>query len=195
MLKNIWACIKSHKISSFIIILLSVSLLCIYIYLPSLRSLIVTNFLNVTIICMLSSYLFKTIISNYVAQKFEKYRSQIKLEESRYNQKWLIKKDACLKALDISNRIYTHRFPIQGIGPEDVSSAETRNCFNILSASLDGGEVFNIFQKIAFDTGWKGDLIIDLRNAVRKELFGQEVEIEKDREKAFLGAFSWEIKG
>lgn len=110
-------------------------------------------------------------------------------------EKWQIKKDACLKALNLANAVlsnYEYENVNKGnILPQYESIENARSCFNELACTCEGPEVINALKKIMFDRV-SPDAIVDLRNAVRKELKFSNKTIDSDREKAFVGKINCE---
>jgi len=110
-------------------------------------------------------------------------------------EKWQIKKDACLKALNLANAVlsnYEYENVKKGdISPQYESVENARSCFNELACTCEGPEVINALKKIMFDSV-SPDAIVDLRNAVRKELKFSNKTIDSDREKAFVGKINCE---
>jgi hypothetical protein len=104
-------------------------------------------------------------------------------------ERWQIKKEACLKALNVANAVlsnYEYQNVKKGdIMPQYASIESIRSCFNELACTCDGPEVINQLKKIMFDKV-SPDAIVDLRNAVRKELKFSKKTIDSDREKAFV---------
>jgi hypothetical protein len=130
------------------------------------------------------SGLFAAVISGFINYYLESSRD-------RQQKKWLIKRDACFSALELTNKIYTNRFQHEGTVPESISEAEARKCLNELIVSVDNQEVIQLFKKIVLDGGWQADIIVDLRWAVRKELFGDSQIYDMDRNSSFLVKFAW----
>jgi hypothetical protein len=130
------------------------------------------------------SGLFAAVISGFVNYFLESSRD-------RQQKKWLLKRDACFSALELTNKIYTNRFSEEGVEAEEVTEAEARKCLNELFVSLDNEGVMCIFKEMVYEGSWRGDRIVDLRNAVRAELFNDKKPFDTDRTKAFLGKFPW----
>jgi predicted transcriptional regulator len=110
-------------------------------------------------------------------------------------EKWQIKKDACLKALNLANAVlsnYEYSNLKKGdISPQYESIENARSCFNELAVTCDGPEVINALKKIMFDS-LSPDEIVDLRNAVRTELAISNKSVGTDREKPFLAKINCE---
>ncbi len=104
-------------------------------------------------------------------------------------EKWIIKQKTCLEALDLADAMlsnYSYENVKEGeIIKEEVKTVDVRRCYNKLACSCDNEEILILFKKIFFDKVTI-DIIVDLRNAVRKEL-GFGTAIDKDREKAYFG--------
>lgn len=110
-------------------------------------------------------------------------RSLIKTE------KWKIKQEACLEALNLADAMlsnYSWENVKEGdIIKEEIKTVDVRHCYNKLACSCDNKEILILFKKIFFGE-ITPDIIVDLRNAVRKELdFG--IGIDEDRKKAYFG--------
>lgn len=119
-------------------------------------------------------------------------------ERSKRNwERWQIKKDACLKALNLANAVlsnYEYQHVKKGdISPQYENIENARSCFNELACTCDGPDVINALKKIMFDNP-SPDSIVDLRNAVRQELKFSKKTIDSDREKAFVGKINCEKK-
>lgn len=108
----------------------------------------------------------------------------------RYWEKWKLKREACIKALNIANAVLsTYKYPNANeddIIKEEVDTADARKCFNLLSCTCDDKKVLDVFKKILFGSV-SPDIIVDLRNSVRDELKFGKKEIDDDRESAFIG--------
>ncbi len=105
-------------------------------------------------------------------------------------EKWIIKKEACLKALNLANAIlsnYEYQAVKKGeIVPQYTTIEEARSCFNELACTCDTSDVLESLKKIMFSSVTPA-AIVDLRNAVRKELGVSNHPIDLDKEKAFIG--------
>jgi hypothetical protein len=102
---------------------------------------------------------------------------------------WKIKKDACLKALNLANAVLSN-YEYKNIKKEDIypqyeSIENARSCIDELACTCEGPEVLNALKKILFESG-SADAIVDLRNAIRKELNFSNQTIDSDRKNAFL---------
>jgi len=108
----------------------------------------------------------------------------------RYEERWKMKREACIQALKIANGVLSNyrypNVPEDQIKKEEVDTFEARRCLDTLACTCKNPEVINEFKKILFGNV-SPDAIVDLRNAVRKELgFGWR-KIDQDRDKAFIG--------
>ena len=105
-------------------------------------------------------------------------------------EKWKHKRDACFNALNIADGLLSnYKYPNVKEGdikPGKVSTEEVRKCFNDLACSCNDTNVIFILKKIMYDSV-SPDIIVDLRNAVRKELEFGKTEFDTDRDKAFVG--------
>ena len=132
-------------------------------------------------------------------KQIEMFKSQVKAQESVAQTKWEIKRDACLKALDTVDALWANmEWKGTDAKGKEVGSAaiekqppptigDVRNCYNSLVLSCDTESVPREYKRcLNMSGGLKGDAIVDLRNAVRKELgFGGEIDF--DRDTAFIG--------
>jgi len=117
-------------------------------------------------------------------------------ERSKRNlELWQIKKDACLKALNLANAaLSNYEYPHvkkNTIVKQYVTIDEARSCFNELACTCDSPEVLAQLKRIMLDKV-RPDAIVDLRNAVRRELKFTNDTIDDDREKAFLARINCE---
>ncbi|HEH9413047.1 TPA: hypothetical protein SIA28_001653 [Aeromonas salmonicida] len=124
------------------------------------------------------------------AQKIEEFKDALQDKRIKHDRAWLLKREACLKALNIANGILSnYKYPNVKDGdihPQEIDVIEVRECFNELACSCNNSEVINTLKWIMFKTV-SPDAIVDLRNAVRRELdFGLD-EVDTDRENAFIG--------
>jgi membrane-bound inhibitor of C-type lysozyme len=112
-------------------------------------------------------------------------------------EKWKIKKQACMNALELANAILSNykyeNLKEDAITPQYISIETARSCFNELACTCSNNLVIEKLKHIMFDQV-KPDAIVDLRNAVRKELGFSKNEIDTDREKAFIGKINCEKK-
>ncbi len=131
-------------------------------------------------------------------KQIEVFKSQVKAHESVTQTKWEIKRDACLKALDIVDALWAN---IEWKGTDEKgkevgaavvekqtppSIEDVRNCYNSLVLSCDTDSVLREYKRcLNMSGGLKGDAIVDLRNAIRKEL-GFGADLDFDRAGAFI---------
>jgi len=123
-------------------------------------------------------------------------------ERSKRNwEKWQIKKDACLRALNVANAVMSN-YRYEGVDPENITSQyesieNVRACVNELACTCDGPEVLDALKKIMFPPG-KSKMpigaIVELRVAVRSELGFRGGTIENDPNSAFVGKINCEKK-
>jgi hypothetical protein len=108
---------------------------------------------------------------------------------------WQMKKEACLKALNLANAVLSNfsypNVPKGDISPQFENIENARSCFDGLICTCDGPEVITVLRKIMF-AGVSPDAIVDLRNAIRKELRFSRTTIDTDRDKAFIGRINCE---
>ncbi len=96
-----------------------------------------------------------------------------------------MKQEACLEALDIVDTLYAKAFGLLG-EHQDTGRAESfraRRCHNKLALACDSDEVIKCFcRAVGLDGPFSADTIVDLRAAIRRELFGQEpIDLNRDR--------------
>jgi hypothetical protein len=103
--------------------------------------------------------------------------------------RWELKRQACLEALEIvdahfSNVVWTGISDTSRQAPPTVAKA--RDVYNKLCLSCQSDAVLKAYKKCLGIYGtFAADEIVDLRNAIRKELgFGEAVDA--DREKAWI---------
>jgi hypothetical protein len=126
----------------------------------------------------------------------EKYKAEIALTQHSSHTKWEIKRNACLKALSI---IDAHFSNLKWSGTDSKgkplelgsmekqpmpSIQEVRQCYNELTLSCDEQAVPMLYKRCLLQSV-KAEVVVDLRNAIRKELgFGAPVDF--DRSQAFI---------
>lgn len=125
-----------------------------------------------------------------IQRSIERFKSELKSEEFLKQERWKIKRDACIKALDIADALISN-YQFKNISDADmkksyVSTEDVRKCINDLATSCEGPEVLDQLKVILFDSITPA-AIVELRNAVRKELEFGETEIDTDRDKAYVG--------
>ena len=126
--------------------------------------------------------------------KLEAYKAEVRAKERVAQERWSIKRDACLAALDVVDRAMTNmKWTMPGSGSqvpvvaEEVSAADARAAMNRLAMTCDNPEVVRLFLRClnvrnADDATppLAADAIHDLRNAIRKELeFGTNLDIDR----------------
>lgn len=133
---------------------------------------------------------YKSELKNAVDKDLESYKSKIKELESKNLDKWEIKREACLKALNLADSALSNKEWLEDIKQRvvknEIDTITVRECYNQLACSCDFPETLTEFKRVLGLLGpVAGDVIVDFRNAIRKELnFGKEIDI--DREKAFI---------
>ncbi len=134
---------------------------------------------------------YKSELKNAIDKDLESYKSKIKELESKNLDRWDIKRDACLMALNLADSALSNMDwdgdMEEGIVKSKIDTITVRDCYNQLACSCDLPETLMEFKRVLGLLGpIKGDVIVDFRNAIRKELsFGKE--IDDDRENAFIG--------
>lgn len=145
----------------------------------------------------LVSLLLKTWITNRVTasikheydKKLEELKGEIQTQISQKHEKWMIKRSACLRALNLANAVlsnYTYpNMPKDNVVPQEITIEEARSCVDELACSCDSSDTLDTLKEIMFGNVTP-DIIVDLRNAVRRELDFSKQQIDSDREKAFV---------
>ena len=141
----------------------------------------------------------KNAIKHEYDVKLEGFKSETRAHELVGRAKWETKRTACLRALHIVNA-YWSNLKLTGLdarGKQIDSTAidkqdppkteEVRACYNNLILSCDSDEVLRKFKHCLLLTSdsFKADDIVDLRNAIRREL-GFGADIDFDRANAFI---------
>jgi hypothetical protein len=163
-----------------------------------------------------SLYLFKKYLFSYssekgknlatkedieeITRKIESVKSEylieletVKVELSKSlhqkNEVWVMKRNACLKALDLANAVLSNykysNLSQEDIVPQQESIESARSCFNELACTCENSEVIDQLKVILFENV-SPDAIVDLRSAVRKELGFETESIDSDRKNSFL---------
>ncbi len=144
------------------------------------------------------SFLLKTWITTRVTNsikheydsKLEELKGAIQTQTSQNHERWLIKRKACLHALTVANATLSNStYPnakSEDILPQYITIEDARTCVDEIACSCDSPDVLDILKEILFGSV-SPDKIVDLRNAIRKELNFSSQEIDSDREKAFIG--------
>jgi hypothetical protein len=132
------------------------------------------------------------------AQQLESFKAQLQEERQKRDRAWLVKRDSCLKALNIANALLSNysyqNVTTDQIHPQEIDVVDVRACFNELACSCENPEVIAQLKHIMFDKV-SPDAIVDLRNAVRRELEFGINEVDTDRERAFIGRVVGQKKG
>jgi hypothetical protein len=127
----------------------------------------------------------------------------IRTNELKEQRRWAEKREACLEALEIIDAFFSHQSWSTGVEPdrqEVVGTDRVRSCYNRLVLTCEDGDLLDKFKdclKLANPNRpakpLTADLIVDLRNAIRKELgFGKAVD--QDRERAWISRIPWDNK-
>lgn len=124
-------------------------------------------------------------------KQFREFESVLKQNELINQERWILKRNACLKALNIADCVLSN-YEYENVKRENIVSTpitteEVRQCFNELACTCDNTEVIETLKKILYDNKVRPDIIVDLRNSVRRELNFGAVDFDKDRTNAFVG--------
>jgi hypothetical protein len=113
----------------------------------------------------------------------------IKTREREEQRRWEIKREACLEALEIIDaRFADYQWQTDGadikVDPQDhIETAKIRSCFNRLILACENQQVPLLYEKclnlkVGNEEPKRFDMstVVDLRNAIRKELgFGKDL--------------------
>lgn len=141
---------------------------------------------------------YKSELKNSVDKDLEVYKSQIRELEQKTSDKWTLKREACLKALNLSDSALSNMDwndkNADKIVKSKIDTVEVRECYNQLACSCDLPETLTTFKKTLGLLGpVNGDIILEFRNVIRRELdFGQQ--IESDRDTPFIGRIQGDEK-
>jgi len=131
----------------------------------------------------------ESVKSEYLVE-LEKFKVELSRALHQKNEVWIMKRNACLKALNLANAILSnyqyHNVSEGDIVPQQESIESARSCFNELACTCEGPEVIKQLKKIV-NGPVAPDSIVDLRSAVRKELGFETESIDLDRTFAFIG--------
>jgi len=146
--------------------------------------------LSITFAGLINVILYQLIFLPKFNKTFKKFEFDLKQKDLINQEQWKLKRDACFNALNIADALLSnYEYPNVKDGdikPGKITTEEVRKCFNDLACSCQETKVIDLLKKIMFESV-SPDIIVDLRNAVRKELdFGNEV-FDTDRDKAFVG--------
>ena len=136
----------------------------------------------------------KADIKSEFDHKLELHKSEVKAQEIVNQSKWEIKRISCLEALEIVDTVFAN-LDWGGFKPasqEPVDVAKARACYNKLAITCESPEVLDHYKHCLGvrpigdpARNITADSIVDLRNAIRKELgFGSEVD--KDRMSSWI---------
>lgn len=121
--------------------------------------------------------------------KVEGFKDELERNRTVESKVWQMKRDACLRALNVANAVLSNyeyeSVPKGDITPQCESVENVRACFNELACTCASSEVLDQLKKILCESP-PPDAIVDLRNAVRKELGFSTEEIDNDRQNAFV---------
>ncbi len=146
-------------------------------------------------------------IEHEYAERTERLRAELRADverrlaessgelDERYRlarERWRLKRRACLKALDVIDRVLTQaNYPNSRLVPEwrDVTVDELREVYNHLALSLDKRDVLDLYcALLGFRSEndpeiiMKQSIIQEFRNAIRRELgFGTDLDLDKER--------------
>ncbi len=142
-----------------------------------------------TVFTAIQTFLYQFIFLPKFNKSFKIFEMELKQKDLVNSEKWKLKRDACLNALNIADNILSnYDYPNvkkEHIKRGEVRTEEVRKCFNDLACSCEHTEVIDTLKKILSESVTI-DIIVDLRNAVRKELGFGEKNFDTDRHKAFV---------
>lgn len=124
-------------------------------------------------------------------EKIEIHKSTVRDSELMRQHRWDLKRSACLDALNLIDRFFANLNWGDSAAPESQSKADietVRKCCNALAVSCDSPTVLKEFKQclgLGPQKPLRADMIVDLRNAIRRELgFGED--LDKDRAGAWV---------
>jgi len=146
--------------------------------------------LSITFATLINLILYQLFFLPKFNKTFKKFEFELKQSDLINQERWKHKRDACFNALNIAdNLLSTYKYPNvkeDDIKPGKITTEEVRKCFNDLACSCKETKVIDLLKKIIFESV-SPDIIVDLRNAVRKELEFGDTKFDTDRIKAFIG--------
>lgn len=125
-------------------------------------------------------------VATDAAERIERLRYQLLQLDRASRARYELKYDACLKTLELMDRIMTARLLPWEVKPDDTFefARMARECRTKLVLACDRADVLAVFLKMLGQHSV--DQIVDLRSAVRQELgFGEDM-IDSDRTTSFI---------
>jgi hypothetical protein len=156
--------------------------------------LILSTIISPVACAALAAWFLRTWVSARIGQSIShEYARQLegfKDELTRNSRVWELKKDACLHALNVANAVLSN-YRYENVADDDMtpqflSIDNVRSCINELACACESPDVLDQLKRVMYEPV-SPDAIVDLRNAVRRELKFSDVEIDRDRMKAFVG--------
>jgi hypothetical protein len=136
-----------------------------------------------------ASGLFAALSAGWLDRRLERLKDELERDRNVHSQVWQMKRDACLHALNVANAVLSNyeyeNVPNDKIVPQFEDIRSVRACFNELATTCDSREVLDQLKRV-ITKPVKPDVIVDVRNAVRRELGFKNAEIDTDRENAFV---------
>jgi hypothetical protein len=146
--------------------------------------------LSITFASLLNLIIYQFLFLPKVNKTFKKFEFELKQKDLINQEQWKHKRDACFNALNIADSFISNgKYPNVKEGeikPTKVTTEEVRKCINDLACACTNSEVLEVLKKIMFGSNTP-DIIVDLRNAVRKELEFGATDFDKDRVNSFIG--------
>lgn len=138
---------------------------------------------------------YKADLQTDITQRLDQLRAEAEEKGRLQRERWQIKRESCLRALDIIDRVLTNVLWSDQTRPADsiaikrlpVDTQEARDVMNRLILSCDHYQVVVLFLK-AIGINENGEMsdpdlqaLQELRNVIRKELgFGEEIYLPSD---------------
>lgn len=134
---------------------------------------------------------YKSELKTSLDKDLESYKSQIKELESKNLDKWEIKREACLNALNLADSAMSNMDwdgeMKDNVVKNEIDTIKVRECYNQLACSCDLPETLAEFKRALGLLGTiNGATIVDFRNIIRKELNFGEI-VDTDRDNSFIG--------
>jgi len=100
----------------------------------------------------INTLLYNLFLLPRINRRLKSFEAVIQKNEKLRENKWQIKRSACLKALNIADALLSnYEYPgarKEDIKPGKITTEEVRTCFNELACSCDNTEVIEILKKI-----------------------------------------------
>lgn len=141
----------------------------------------------------------KSELKSEMDKNVEVFKAEVRANELVNTTRWKMKRDACLAALDVIDALWSNmdwtgadqkgrQVQSGAIERQDAPDIKSvRSTYSLLVLCCDNEDTLLQYQRcLKMTDDFSGDAIVDLRNAVRRELgFGNDFDF--DRARAFIG--------